>query len=236
MPPLAPRRLAAAAGLCALALLALRPPPAVAGWRLPVRGGVVRAFAYSARTPFRAGASRGVDFRAAPGSVVRAACSGRVRFAGPVPLRGLGVTLACGRLVATELGLSSLAVRRGALVAAGAMVGRAGEGGLVRLGARRAGERWGYVDPLSLIAPEPLGRAPRGDPPPPLAPPPAGPGRRNYSYVRGRRGGEEAVRAPLWAWVALALLAAGAAGGGLWRAGSLRERWAPSTSPRRSTT
>jgi hypothetical protein len=236
------RRLAALAGICIVALLALRPPPAVGAWRLPVRGPVVRSFAYSPSVPFRAGSRRGVDLAVRPFSSVRAPCSGRVTFAGTIPSRMVGLSIRCGSFVATELGLASVAVRRGAVVLAGAVVGKAGEAGVVRLGARRIGERWGYVDPLRLLGREPvvqppsalpLGRAPRGAPLRPLLPPPlVGP-----ENVDGRRfRGPRPQRAPLLLWIALALLAAGAGTGGLRRAGSLRGRWAPSTSPRRSTT
>jgi hypothetical protein len=242
MPPLAPRRLTALAGLCLLAVLVLRaPPPAFgAAWRLPVQGRVVRAFDYSPRTPFRAGAVRGVDLRVAAGVPVRAACSGRVTFAGRVPRGGLGVSVRCGRFVATELGLGALGVARGDVVVVGAVVGRAGDGGVVRLGARRAGSRFGYVDPMRLVGRGPavappsvvaLGRAPRGAPPPALA--------RESRDSRGFRSpgaGGRPARAPVLAWIGLALLAAGVGGGGLMAAGSLRMRCRPSTSPRRSTT
>jgi Peptidase family M23 len=242
MPPLAPRRLTALAGLCLLAVLMLRaPPPAFgAAWRLPVQGRVVRAFDYSPRTPFRAGAVRGVDLRVAAGVPVRAACSGRVTFAGRVPRGGLGVSVRCGRFVATELGLGASGVARGDVVVVGAVVGRAGEGGVVRLGARRVGSRFGYVDPIRLlrrgpaVAPPsaiPLGRAPRGGPPPPL-----GPETVDIQSFLGPAGGGRPARAPVLAWIGLALLGLGVGGGGLMAAGSLRMRCRPSTSPRRSTT
>jgi hypothetical protein len=250
MPPLAPRRLTALAGLCLLAVLVLRaPPPAFgAAWRLPVEGRVVHAFDYSPRTPFRAGAVRGVDLRVAAGVPVRAACSGRVTFAGRVPRGGLGVTVRCGGFVATELGLGAVSVRRGGVVLAGAVVGMAGEGGVVRLGARRAGSRFGYVDPMRLVGRGPavtppsmipLGRVPLGDGPrgTPLAPPPAlGRESRDSRGFRSPGLGAGPARAPVLAWIGLALLAAGVGGGGLMAAGSLRMRCRPSTSPRRSTT
>src|SRR4051795_9264191 len=159
----------------ALALLAVVLPRAVAAgaprsghWRWPVAArDVAGRFAYSPRHPFAAAQRRGIDVAAAPGATVRAACRGRVSFAGPVPGgRGLGVTVRCGALVATHLGLVRLAVRRGGRVAAGTRLGSVGPAGRVRLGARRAADRFGYVDPLALL---------RGDGPPdgPALPPSA---------------------------------------------------------------
>src|SRR3954469_2774000 len=103
------------APLIALPALLAAVPPAGAAWRAPVAGPLVGRFAYSPRDPFAAGQRRGVDFATASGAPVRAPCSGRVAYAGPVPGRGLGLTLRCGRLTATLLGLSSLTVRRRAL-------------------------------------------------------------------------------------------------------------------------
>src|SRR5215470_16436511 len=87
-------------------------------WRRPVPGPVARAFAYSAARPFDAGQHRGADFSAAPGDVVRAACSGRVAFAG----RGV-VPLRCGPWRVTHLPLATLAVHAGARVSEGARLG-----------------------------------------------------------------------------------------------------------------
>jgi Peptidase family M23 len=168
--------LLAAAALAAAAVMALLVPrPAGASsalhgrWRWPVRGAVVGRFAYTRGHAFAAGARRGLDIAAAPGSRVRSACSGRVTFAGAVPGgRGLGVTVRCGALAATHLGLGRVGVRRGARVAAGAPLGVLGPAGRLRLGARRAADRFAYVDPLRLL---------RADDPPD-APPAPGPGRR----------------------------------------------------------
>jgi murein DD-endopeptidase MepM/ murein hydrolase activator NlpD len=168
----------------ALVLLALLlPRPASAGpsarWRWPVHGELVGVFRYAPRHPFAAAQRRGVDIAAVHGAIVRSACRGRVTFAGPVPGRGAAVTVRCGALVATHLGLDRPAVRRGAVVAAGDRLGRVGPSGRVRLGARRAAARFGYVDPLALVAgdqdpgpaagpgPAPL---PRGRSPLPAAP------------------------------------------------------------------
>jgi Peptidase family M23 len=151
-----------------------------AGWHWPLRGAVVGAFHVTPRTPFARGQRRGIDVSAAPGAVVRAACPGRVTFAGPLPRQGLAVSVRCGGLVATYLGLGGLRVRAGARVGRGQRLGTLGSRGRLRLGARRAAERRGYVDPLTLLAdpapaaPPALGPAPRARSHPPLpAPVPA---------------------------------------------------------------
>ena len=115
---------------------------------------------------------------------MRAACAGPVTFAGPLPRRGLAVSVRCGALVATHLGLGRLAVRAGSRVVAGAPLGALGASGRLRLGARRAGDRRGYLDPLTLLGDEApvaprLGPAPRARrlrpprPARPALPPPA---------------------------------------------------------------
>jgi peptidase M23-like protein len=144
------------------------PPPAhAATWRWPLRGPVQQRFAYTLSTPFTRGQHRGITIAGPAGAPVRAACAGRVTFAGAVPNRpGAGVTINCGALTATYLQLASVAVRRGDQVAVGDRLGRLGPRGL-HLGARRTGARWDYVDPLALLAgdrstrPAPLVRAPR---------------------------------------------------------------------------
>lgn len=137
-------------------------------------GEVTRPFSLAANR-FAAGQRRGVDIATRAGESVRAACTGRVTFAGPVPQRKRGVTIACGALVATHLGLAATRVTAGDLVAAGARIGEA-TGGPMRLGTRRRDDRFGYVDPLRLLG---------ADPAPPLgaAPPPRGEGpRRRAPY------------------------------------------------------
>src|SRR4051794_4558708 len=177
MPPPRPRLLllVVPVGL-ALALLALVLPRAAAGaspvrerWRWPVESRTLAGrFAYSPRHPFATAQRRGLDIATAPGATVRSACGGRVTFAGPVPGgRGRGVTVRCGALVATHLGLGRLAVRRGSRVAPGARIGAVGPAGRLRLGARVPAERLGYVDPLRPLREErppapPLRRSPRG--------------------------------------------------------------------------
>src|SRR3954452_17379793 len=154
MPP--PRRrvllvaLAALAAATLFALIAPRPAGAAPSprdhrWRWPVDGAVVGRFAYARRGLSARRPRRGIDIAATPGAAVRSACRGRVSFAGGVPGgRGLGVTVRCGALVATHLGLVRLAVRRGGRVGAGTRLGSVGPGGTVRLGARRAADRFGY--------------------------------------------------------------------------------------------
>jgi hypothetical protein len=134
------------------------------------------------------------------------------------------VTLRCGPLVATELGLSEVVVGGGAHVRAGTVVGRLGARGTLRLGARRAGLRHGYLDPLAL-----LDDGPAGAPAPPAAgapapPPGAAPARRSRHRAPPPRPAAPPVAAepgrhalPWSAWAGLGLLAAGAGGGGIAR-------------------
>jgi Peptidase family M23 len=186
-----------------------------ATWRWPLRGRVVGAFRLTPQAPFARGQRRGIDVAAAPGATVRAACPGRVTFAGPLPHAGLAVTVRCGSLIATYLHLGELAVRRGARPAIGQRLGALGPDGRLRLGARRAGDRRGYVDPLDLLrepaptAPPTLGPAPRPRLPRPAPIPPARP-----------RSAPPAARAeprslPWPAYPALALIATALPVGGL---------------------
>jgi hypothetical protein len=72
----------------------------------------------------------------------------------------MAVSVRCGASVATYLRLGHLSARRGARVGVGAPLGTLGPAGLLRLGARRASDRRGYVDPLSLLR-DPRPTAPR---------------------------------------------------------------------------
>src|SRR3954452_941302 len=215
----------------AVALLAVVLPHAAAGasgvrerWRWPVESRTLAGrFAYSPRHPFATAQRRGIDIATPPGAAVRSACGGRGSFAGPVPGgRVLGVTVRCGALVATHLGLGRLAVRRGVRVAPGARIGVVGPAGRLRLGARVRAERFGYVDPLGLLREErppaaPLGRAPRG----PAVPTPLRPEARSLP-VAVARAGEAGV--PAGAWAGLVLLAGGVPLGGLVRRSRRRRR------------
>ncbi|HEV2814350.1 MAG TPA: M23 family metallopeptidase, partial [Solirubrobacteraceae bacterium] len=144
-------------------LLALVSPAHGEAWRWPLHGRVLTPFAVGSN-PFVPGQHRGIDIAAAAGARVRSACPGTVRFAGRVPGRARVVTVACGPLVATYLELGTVAVARGDRVRAGHPIGTVLASHL-QLGARRAGSRTAYVDPLTLLRhppPPPLGAAPRG--------------------------------------------------------------------------
>jgi hypothetical protein len=213
-----PRPLAAALlGLASAAVPLLSTAAAAASWRAPVSGHVVRSFHYSPRTPFARGARRGVDLLARRGETVVAPCSGRVTYSGRVPRFGPVLSVRCGALVATLLGVR--ATRRGA-VRGGQAVGIAT--GIVRLGARRAGARFGYLDPLELLAAvpshdAPLGGAPRGAPR--IARPGGAPPAVRAAPVRLRD-----APLPWTAWAGLGLLAAGVPAGALVRRGARRGR------------
>ena len=202
--------------------------PAAKGerWRRPLPGGtVVGSFSFERSAPYERGRRRGIDVAGRPGNRVVAACGGVVTHAGPVPGFGRGVSVRCGRLVATELGLGTVAVRRGARLLPGATVGRLAPGGVLRLGARVARLRHGYVDPLTLIAP--------ASAPPEVAPPAVGrrpatprPSRAAAAPSAGAATAPAAAAAgprradgPPWpALGGVALLAAGLGGGGAARA------------------
>lgn len=202
----------------AVALLLVVAPQAGAGsWRAPLDGEVVGTFTFDREAPFERGARRGIDLAAPVGTVVRAACTGVVTFAGRSPA-GRGVTVRCGRLAATHLGLGSLRVGREERVRAGAPLGLLAAPGVLRLGARRTGERHGYVDPARLLAPAPpaLGPAPRSRPPASRpAPPVARPAPAARPTPPPRPG---SAPSPPTLWIGLVLVSAGALGGaGTWQ-------------------
>lgn len=200
--------------LASAAVLALPSGASAASWAWPLRGAVTGTFRVSPAAPYAAGQRRGIDISAPPGATVRATCPGRVHFAGPVPGHGLAVTVACGALRATYLRLGSLRVRAGAVVAAGFVLGRLGRAGRLRLGARRVGLRFGYLDPLMLL------RASRA--PPPLAVPAP----RALRPVRTRPGAApERAGMPVAGWLAVGLMASGLPVGGLVRRRRRRHGW-----------
>ena len=123
-----------------------RPPLAGAGARPRGRRLPLRRRRPLPRRPAARRRPRRPARRAPSGAPARASSTA----AGRVPGRGLGVTVRCGELAATHLGLAGVRVRRGRLVVAGARLGTA-LGPVVRLGARRAGRRHGYVDPAGLL-------------------------------------------------------------------------------------
>jgi hypothetical protein len=189
------------------------------GWRWPLRGPVVGAFHVTPRAPFARGQRRGIDVSAPPGAVVRAACPGRVTFTGALPHRGLAVTVRCGSLIATYLGLGRLATRAGSRLGRGDGIGTLGASGRLRLGARRASDRRGHVDPLLLLAGAPplphLGPAPRALRRRPF--PPTRPAPRPIAPATPPAPGSAATprRLPWPAYPALALVACALPVGGL---------------------
>ncbi len=192
-----------------------RPPRPAAAWRPPVSAPVARAFDLGA-SPYAGGHHRGVDLLAPPGSPVRAACAGRVVVAGRVGVSGGVVTVLCGRWRVTVMPLATIAVRRGAAVGRGVRLGtlaRSRDHTGLHFGVRRDGSRFGYVDPLRLLAPArpaappPLGRAPRSRPRhvPPLLPLVVAP----TPELTARVAAAAAPLAPWPAWAGLALALAG---------------------------
>ncbi len=107
--------------LAALALVLALPAAAPARqghWQRPLAAGeVAGTFAFDPATPYARGQRRGLDLRGSPGAPVVAACAGRVTYAGRIPGdasgRRRGVSIRCGGLVATELGLGAVTVRAG---------------------------------------------------------------------------------------------------------------------------
>jgi hypothetical protein len=208
-----------------------------AGWRAPVDGAVIAPFDFEPTRPYAAGRRRGLALAARRAEPVRGACGGEVTFAGLLPGGEMGVTVRCGPLVATHLGLAGVSVRRGARVVRGERLGHA-LGGAVRLGARRAGERHGYVDPATLLAggpstapPVALSRPRRPRRPRP-SPQRRAPAPRLLPAARARplAAVREPLRplplaapappgggVPLAAWAGLALLAIGVPAGGMVR-------------------
>jgi murein DD-endopeptidase MepM/ murein hydrolase activator NlpD len=214
-----------------LALALFFADDAHAAWRWPLHGPVARPF-FVGPDRFASGQHRGIDLRAHPGTAVRAACSGRVRFAGRVADFGGVVSVRCGRHVATYLELGAVATARGRHVAAGARLGAVGVEAHLHLGARdaRSGR---YVDPLTLLRePEPpsLGPAPAPTRPRPITPPLPSPAPRPAPATA-----RPAV--PPLAWAGLALVAAGLPLGGLVAVQRSRQRrsWTSTSPASRST-
>lgn len=194
--------LPAAWAATAISLLALPALAEGSKWRSPVESpSVVGRFSFDGQRPYRAGQRRVAGLVGRPGEAVRAPCSGVVTFAGPLP-RGSGVTIRCGHLAATLTGIAAASARRGAAVTAGEAVGRLGETGTVRLGARRAGRRHGYVDPLELIGEGSGGPAPLA-PPARRTRPPRAPERQPVARDR-KTVGPTVVMAAAWLGLGIA--------------------------------
>jgi len=208
----------------ALFCAVLLPGVAVAGgWARPVPGDVVRPFVLGT-DPFRAGQHRGADLEAPPGQAVRAACAGRVHFAGRVAGKGRVVSVRCGRWRASYVGLGEIVVRAGQPVRLREPLGRAAGNEGLHFGVRREGRRFGYVDPLRFLrsdppAPPPLAPAPRRVPRLPAPAPPPAP---LVSAPAASPG-----LAPWPVWAGLALVLAGAAGSGYARRSGSRQRRQP---------
>jgi len=187
---------------------------------------VRRPFAVTPARPYDAGQHRGVDLVARPGSVVRSACAGRVRFAGRIARSGGVVSVRCGALVATYLELGGVHAVRGRRVGAGARLGVVGAAAHLHLGARdaRSGR---YVDPLTLLR---TPRAPTLGPAPDVGPPARPP--RTPAPRPAPVAVREPTGVPVGVWAGLALVAAGLPVGGLLVRQRSRQRtsWT-STSP-----
>jgi hypothetical protein len=139
-------------------------PTAVAAderWRRPLPGGaIVAPFTYERATPYMHGRRRGIDLRGRPGALALAACTGTITYAGRVPRFGRGVTIRCGTLTATELGLSKTFASRGSHTTRGSLLGLLGPTGTLRLGARLTSDRHAYIDPEPLLSDQPPQLAP----------------------------------------------------------------------------
>jgi murein DD-endopeptidase MepM/ murein hydrolase activator NlpD len=161
-----------------LAPLAVSSTALAERWLRPVPGEVARPFTYDRGAPFAAGAHRGADLAARPGTAVRAACSGRVVHAGAVAGSHPVVSVRCGGRRVSYLPLANVAVAAGAWIRAGKPIGTlaAGHGG-VHVGVRREGDPFGYEDPMALlrapgrpVPPAPWRTTPRATSPRPAAP------------------------------------------------------------------
>jgi pyruvate/2-oxoglutarate dehydrogenase complex dihydrolipoamide acyltransferase (E2) component len=164
-----------------LTLAAALAGPAEAAWLWPVRGEVITQYR-NGSDPYAGGQHRGIDIAAAVGTPVVAAASGEVRFAGTAGSSGLTVSVRTGDGYDTSyLHLSSILVGAGEHVAGGERLGAVGTTGErsataphLHFGVRKAGSRYAYVDPLSLLPPA-IAPPPSGAPTPAPAPAPTPP-------------------------------------------------------------
>lgn len=216
-------------------LTGLAPGVARGAWHRPVPGPVLASFSFSPAAPYAAGQRRGIVLSARPGEPVRAACAGRVAFAGTVGRSGPTISVRCDALRATYQGIAAIGVEEGAAVRRGETIAQVGPEGALRLGARTGPNR--YVDPATLLAdPDPpLGPAPSGTRHRPAPAPPVLP----RAVPRPRALPMPPTPAPILAWAGLAALltALGPFALRLRRSGASSLRPAcRTTSPRRSTT
>jgi Peptidase family M23 len=178
---LAARCSALAALFAVFALAAPAPAAAAAGWTWPLRGPVITPYR-NGDDPYAGGQHRGIDIAGRVGAPVVAATGGTVRFAGVAGSSGLtvGIRTADGRFDTSYLHLSSVEVRRGEQVRAGARIGAVGTTGRrsasrphLHFGVRVAGTRHDYRNPLDFLpTPPPAAEPerPRGAPAPVGAP------------------------------------------------------------------
>lgn len=136
-----------------MALQPWRPAAAAGTWAWPVVGPVLRAFD-PPRTAFGSG-HRGIDIACWPGSEIRAVAPGVVTFAGSVGgQRYVTVTHADGTQ-STASWVSSILVRRDAVVASGTPLATCGTGHTgtsiphVHIGFRTP--EGAYLDPMDLL-------------------------------------------------------------------------------------
>lgn len=168
-----------------LAVTGALAPAVQAAWHWPVSGDVITPYR-NGTDPYASGQHRGIDIAAPAGAVVRAAAAGEVRFAGTAGSSGLTVSVRTGDGYDTSyLHLSSVSVRAGTRVTAGARLGAVGTTGTrssaaphLHFGVRTAESRHAYHDPLRFLSPPPAASRPPAAPPahaPEPAPaPPAG--------------------------------------------------------------
>ncbi len=174
--------------LLLVAFAALAVVPAGRAWTWPVDGPVLRPFSVD-DNPYLGGQHRGIDIGAPVGTAVRAPASGRVSFAGTVPVYGRTLTVqTADGLSVTLVHLGSTAVVKGAAIAEGDAVGTVGPSDEpevaephVYLGIRLTTDPQGYLDPLRFLprrdvapvpqlVPQPAPPAAEAPPPPSAAP------------------------------------------------------------------
>ena len=148
------RRLVLAISVLAAVVLWQAPASASGGWQWPIKGPILRGYD-PPDSPYGSG-HRGIDIGAPVGTPVVSPAAGKVTFAGKVGGH-LFVTLDHGGGVSSTYSwLTSIAVHKGAVVAAGDVVAHSGAGhpGDVKpslhMGVKLNGA---YVDPLDYLGP-----------------------------------------------------------------------------------